>query len=132
MTLDQTNFVYIHDNEAKEALKSKKIDIFISFASERNSDILTLFDEPDIELLSLKRAKAYSQRFNTLKSLSIYEGAIDLYRNIPSEKIDTLSSVQNLVARQDIPDELVRIFLKKVKKSIVAEIFLKVVKISQI
>ncbi len=116
MTAEKTNFIYLYDNEAKEAFKKKQIDMFITFTSERNSDILALFDEPDIELLSLKRAKAYAQRFNSLKSLSIYEGAIDLYRNIPSEKIDTLSSVQNLVSRKDIPDELIRIFLKKVKK----------------
>lgn len=115
MTPEKTNFVYLYDNEAKEALKNKKIDMFITFTSERSSDVLSLFDEPNVEILSLKRAKAYSQRFNSLKNLSIYEGAIDLYRNIPSEKIDNLSSVQNLVARKGLPDELIRIFLKKVK-----------------
>jgi len=115
ITAETTELVYLYDNEAKEALKNKKIDIFITFANEQNSYVLSLFDEPTFEVLSLKRAKAYGQKFNSLKSLSIYEGAIDLYRNIPSEKIDNLSSVENLVARKGLPDELVRIFLKKVK-----------------
>jgi len=65
--------------------------------------------------LNLKRAKAYSQKFNSLKNLSIYEGGIDLFRNIPSERIEILSSIQNLVTNKTIPDELIRIFLKKVK-----------------
>jgi len=115
ITPEASNLTYLYDSEAKEALKNKKIDIFITFANERNSYVLSLFDEPTLEVLSLKRAKAYAQRFNSLKSLSIYEGAIDLYRNIPSEKIENLSSVENLVARKGLPDELVRIFLKKVK-----------------
>lgn len=115
ITAETSNLTYLYDSEAKEALKNKTIDIFITFANEQNNYVLSLFDEPNLEVLSLKRAKAYSQKFNSLKSLSIYEGAIDLYRNIPSEKIDNLSSVENLVARKGLPDELVRIFLKKVK-----------------
>jgi len=115
MTPEIANLTYLYDSEAKEALKNKTIDIFITFANEQNNHVLSLFDEPNLEVLSLKRAKAYGQKFNSLKSLSIYEGAIDLYRNIPSEKIDNLSSVENIVAKKGLPDELVRIFLKKVK-----------------
>lgn len=116
ITNESSNIVYLYDDEAKKSLKNKEIDVFITFANEKNSNITELFDDTSLELLSLKRAKAYSQKFNSLKNLSLYEGGIDLFRNIPSEKIEILSSVENLVANKDVPDELVRIFLKKVKQ----------------
>ena len=77
---------------------------------------MQLLDDPKMQILSLKRAKAYGQKFTSLKHLVLHEGGIDLFRNIPSEKTEILASVENLVARDGMPDELIRIFLKKVKK----------------
>lgn len=115
ITDETSNIKYLYDHEAKKALKNKEIDLFLTFANEKNENIVSLLEDAKLELLSLKRAKAYSQKFSSLKNLSIYEGGIDLFRNIPSEKIEILSSVQNLVTNKTIPDELIRIFLKKVK-----------------
>lgn len=115
ITKENSNLIYLGDEEAQDALKNRKIDIFITLANEQNSHILALLDDENLELLSLKRAKAYSQKFTSLKNLTIYEGGIDLFRNLPNDKVEILSSVQNLVVTGDVSDELIRIFLKKVK-----------------
>lgn len=125
--IDETNtkFAYEFDSDALKKLKNKELDIFITLASEQNQYIVKLLADPSIEILSLKRAKAYVQKFDYLNHLSIYEGSLDLYKNIPSDKIDILSTTQNLVAHKDVSDELIRIFLKKVKEIHSSENFFK-------
>ena len=120
-----TKFAYEFDSDALAKLKNKELDIFITLASEQNQYIVELLADPNIEVLSLKRAKAYVQKFDYLNHLSIYEGSLDLYKNIPSTKMNILSTTQNLVAHKDVSDELIRIFLKKVKEIHSSENFFK-------
>ncbi len=111
-----TNFEYLFDKNAINKLKNKELDIFITLASEQNQYINELLADPNIEILSLKRAKAYVQKFDYLDHLLVYEGSLDLYKNIPNFEVDLLSTTQNLVAHKNVSDELIRIFLKKVSE----------------
>lgn len=114
--IQSVNTNYITDEEALEQLKNKQIDIFITLATKDNSNIQNLLDDPNIELMSIKRVDAYMQKFDYLKPLKLYEGSIDLYKNIPIRDINLLSTTQNLVANPEVPGELIRIFLKKVNE----------------
>lgn len=114
--IENVNPSYIQDNEALVQLKNKKIDIFITLATKENPAIQELLNDPEINLMSIKRINAYIQKFDYLKPLKLYEGSIDLYKNIPANDINLLSTTQNLVAQPDIPGELVRILLKKVNE----------------
>jgi len=105
---------YIYDKQALKQLKDKTIDIFITLATLDNQYIQKLLQDPSIEVMNVKRIDAYLQKFKYLTSLNLHEGSINLYKNIPSENIKILSTAQNLVSNKDIPDELIRIFLKKV------------------
>ncbi|MDB2405583.1 ABC transporter substrate-binding protein [Arcobacteraceae bacterium] len=107
---------YLYDNEALAQFKDKKIDIFVTLATKDNSNIQELLADPTIELMSLKRINAYTQKFDYLLSLKLYEGSINLYKNLPSTDVNLLSTTQNLVCNPDIPGELLRIFLKKVQE----------------
>ena len=106
---------YLADKNSLTQLKNKKIDIFITLATIDNQYIQELLADPAINVMSIKRVNAYTQKFDYLESLSLYEGIIDLYKNLPSKDINLLSISQNLVSNKNIPDELIRIFLKKVK-----------------
>lgn len=112
--IENVNPLYIQDNEALNKLKRKEIDIFLTLATKDNPSIQALLDDPKIELMNITRTNAYCQKFDYLKSLKLYEGSVDLYKNIPSNNINLLSTTQNLVAQPDLPGELIRIFLKKV------------------
>lgn len=107
---------YIKDEEALGKLKNKDIDMFVTLATKDNQYIQELLSDPSVELMSIKRINAYTQKFDFLKSLKLYEGSIDLYKNLPSKDVNLLSTTQNLVSAKTIPDELVRIFLKKVQQ----------------
>ncbi|MEA2019508.1 MAG: TAXI family TRAP transporter solute-binding subunit [Campylobacterota bacterium] len=105
---------YIYDKQALNQLKDKNIDIFITLATLENQYIQELLEDPNIEVMHIKRREAYLQQFEYLTSLDLYEGSINLYKNIPSKNTKILSTTQNLVSNKNIPDELIRIFLKKV------------------
>ncbi len=114
--IENVNSTYMYDEDALTQLKNKKIDIFITLATKDNHNIQNLLADPDIELMSLKRINAYTQKFDYLISLKLYEGSIDLYKNLPSTDVNLLSTTQNLVCNPNIPGELIRIFLKKVQQ----------------
>ncbi len=114
--IENVNTTYIYDEDALKQLKDKTIDIFITLATKDNQNIQNLLADPDVEVMSLKRINAYTQKFDYLLSLKLYEGSIDLYKNLPSKDVNLLSTTQNLVCNPDLPGELIRLFLKKVQQ----------------
>ncbi|RXJ94391.1 hypothetical protein CRV00_07415 [Malaciobacter molluscorum] len=103
-------------NKAKEALLNKKIDAMFIVSSHKSKIINQLLADPNINLLSFKRAKAYSRKYTYLESLKLYEGTINLYKNLPDENINLLATTANLVVKNDFSQELIRILLKKVRE----------------
>ncbi len=116
ITTDNTNLVSLSNEQAKEQLISGEIDAAFMVSSPSSAQIVELLANPEIELLNLKRVKAYNQKYKFLSSLILYEGTVDLYKNIPSENKKLLSTTANLVCRDDLNSELIRIFLKQIKK----------------
>lgn len=75
-----------------------------------------LVKEPSIEILSFKRALAYSRQLPFLKPLTIGEGMISLKDNIPSQQIELIAATANLVATEELHRDLVRVILKAATK----------------
>jgi TRAP transporter TAXI family solute receptor len=102
--------------EAKDLLIKGEIDAMFIVSSPNSKIIKELLENPDIKLFNFKRAKAYSRKYTFLESTPLYEGTIDLYRNLPSEDINLLSTTANLIVRNGFSDELTRLILKEIKK----------------
>lgn len=115
ITPQNTNIINLSTTQAKEKLIQGKIDGLFIVSSTQSSIIKALLEEPSINLLSIKRSKAYSQKYSFLESLNLYEGTIDLYKNLPDEDIRLLATTANLVVNSDVPEELIRILMKKVQ-----------------
>ena len=113
--MDKVILSYSYDRYALKQLKDKKIDFFITLAAKDNQYVQELLRDSTIKLMDVKRFKAYIQKYKYLTYIDLFEGSIDLYRNIPSSDMHILSTTQNLVTRDDVPQELIRILLKKVK-----------------
>ncbi|PHO10509.1 hypothetical protein CPG37_03425 [Malaciobacter canalis] len=103
-------------SKAKQLLLDGKIDAMFAVTSHNSQVVKSLLANPDINVLNFKRAKAYSRKYSYLESLTLYEGTLDLYRNLPDENINLLATTANLVVRSDFSQELIRILLKKVKE----------------
>lgn len=84
--------------------------------SHESQNVKELLENPKINVLSVKRAKAYSQKYSFLEALTLHEGTLDLYKNLPDETINLLSTSANLLANPNVPEEITRIFLKQVKQ----------------
>ncbi|WP_404319657.1 TAXI family TRAP transporter solute-binding subunit [Malaciobacter canalis] len=103
-------------SKAKQLLLDGKIDAMFAVTSHNSQVVKSLLANPNINVLNFKRAKAYSRKYSYLESLTLYEGTLDLYKNLPDENINLLATTANLVVRSDFSQELIRILLKKVKE----------------
>lgn len=101
--------------DAKDKLLKGELDAIFLVVSPDSPIVKELLENPDINLFSFKRAKAYSRKYNFLESIDLYEGTIDLYRNLPSENVNLLSTSATLVVRDDFSEELTRLVLKSIK-----------------
>ncbi|AXH13140.1 TAXI family TRAP transporter solute-binding subunit [Halarcobacter bivalviorum] len=103
-------------NRAKDELIKGNIDAMFVVSSHNSEAIRELLSNPKINVLSFKRAKAYSRKYPFLEALTLYEGTLDLYKNLPDENINLLATTANLVVKSDFSEELIRLVLKKVKE----------------
>lgn len=104
----------LNNKEASEALEKGDIDALFIVSSHNSPIINKLLANPKINLFSFKRARAYSRKYTFLEALTLYEGTLDLYKNLPDENINILSTTANLVVRENFSNELKRLVLKKV------------------
>ena len=113
---ENTQLLNNSTEEAKDLLIKGEIDAIFIVSSPNSKTIKELLENPNITLFNFKRAKAYSRKYTFLESTPLYEGTIDLYRNLPSEDINLLSTTANLIVRNGFSDELTRLILKEIKK----------------
>lgn len=114
--IDNTNSIILeYSNEkAKDELLAGNIDVMFVVSSHNSEVIKELLASPSVNVLSFKRARAYSRKYTFLEDLILYEGTLDLYKNLPDENINLLSTTANLVVNEGFPEELKRIFLKTI------------------
>lgn len=113
---NNTKLMNLNTNESKDALKKGEIDAMFIVTSPNSTIIKELLLDENIYLFSFKRANAYSKKFTYLNSITLYEGTVNLNDNLPHENKNLLATTALLVTHKDFSDELVRIFLKKVKE----------------
>jgi uncharacterized protein len=66
-----------------------------------------LFETPNISLLNLTQANAYSQRFPYLKRLELERGIVDFGKNIPPASTSMVGTTAAVVVREDLHPALV-------------------------
>ena len=115
ITTDNASLVMDSPTSSKDKLINGEIDVMFLVSSPSSPTVVELLSDPTIELLNVKRVKAYNQKYKFLSSLVLHEGTIDLYKNLPSENKNMLSTTANLVCKKGLNEELIRIFLKQIK-----------------
>lgn len=110
-----SNLINLPTQDAKEKLIQGEIDALFIVSSAQSQSVQELLENPNVNVLSIKRAKAYSRKYAFLEALKLYEGTINLYKNLPDEDVRLLSTTANLVTNNNVPPELIRILMKKVK-----------------
>ncbi len=111
-----SDFLYLPTGESKDKLLSGEIDGMFFIGQAESRIVRSLLEHPEIRLFSFSRAEAYAKNLPFLESLNLYEGTLDMYANLPSDDIKLLGSTASLVTHKDVPNELVRFFVKQLPK----------------
>jgi uncharacterized protein len=100
--------------EAIPQLVDGKIDAAFLVSSPRAPMIGKLLEKPTVHLFSFTRAPAYAHSFPFLTAVTLYEGVLDLARDIPSRDTTLVAVGANLVARQDLNSNLIPALMRTV------------------
>ena len=106
----------LNTGDAFSAIQASELDAFISVMNASSPRLIDMFQSSDIELMSFRRALAYSRQFSYLTPLTIGEGMISLQDNVPDKQVELIAATANLVATTDLHRDLVRVILKTATK----------------
>lgn len=97
--------------EGLESLLSKKIGVLMMVIQLDSPIMSKLVSNPEIQLLNLKRAEAYSRFHDYLTHVVVPEGLVDMSRNIPKQDIHLIAPSATLVAHKDLHPALVDLLM---------------------
>ena len=109
ITGEDATFVDLDQAEAVDGLRSGTLDVAFFAGAATENLILPLLRDPALDVLSVRRADTYAARYHFLTTLTLPEGLIDLEENLPPENKRLISSVANVVIRDDLHPDLIRL-----------------------
>jgi TRAP transporter TAXI family solute receptor len=114
ITASNASLIQGDSAQAAASLSRGTIDAAILVAAPVAPLIRGLLENPALELLNFDRAPAYGRLFPFLTPATLYEGVINLERNVPSRDIPLVAVSANLAARRDLNPSLIPALLKVV------------------
>ncbi|WP_372367587.1 TAXI family TRAP transporter solute-binding subunit [Candidatus Uabimicrobium sp. HlEnr_7] len=102
--------------KAAEMLQQKKLDAAFFISSPKSSVIQQLFTKSDISLMSFRRYRAYARNFLFIKDINIYEGMLNLTKNIPAKDKVIISTVATIATNKNIHPAVVQLLLQTANK----------------
>ena len=109
-------FVHLPGGEAVKALQAGKIDgAFIVDAYEA-PNVQTLLNDPNLHLVTFKRAEAYVKIIPYLHILDVPQGSFDLKRNFPSQDMKLLATTTNLLVDDRMNPAIQFLFLEAARE----------------
>jgi TRAP transporter TAXI family solute receptor len=116
ITPDNTPLMALNSADAEIALVEGRIDAAFFVVSPRADVLVRLLRRPDLELMSERRALAYTGRHSYLSSVRLGEGMLDMAANLPRHDTTLVAAAAALVVRDDIHPDLVRLLLGAAEK----------------
>lgn len=81
---------------AAAALRAGEVDAAVFTASVEAKYVQDLLTAPGIQLIGMRRAKGLSMRDDALAPLVLFDGVVDMDRNIPSRDTELISAIAQL------------------------------------
>ncbi|MBL4834169.1 MAG: ABC transporter substrate-binding protein [Pseudomonas sp.] len=110
--LDAGNWVMMPGGAAATALQAGELDAAFFVLPADNTRIAALIADPQLELVSLAQARAYSARLTFLDRLTVTEGLLDIAGNVPDQDVELLSPVATLIANRSFHPALTSLVLE--------------------
>lgn len=97
---------------AAAALLAGEVDAAVFTASVETGYVQNLLTAPGIRLIGMQRAKGLSMRDDALAPLVLFDGVVDMDRDIPSEDIQLISAIAQLGVDEDLHPALQSVLLE--------------------
>jgi len=112
VTEGSASLLSLGGTRAMQALKAGELDAAFFVASPQSQSVRDLLQAPGIRLMNFERAGAYRQIHRFLTSVTLPEGVVDLYGNIPPRNTELLAATTNLVVHSNLHPALVDLLLQ--------------------
>jgi len=111
-----TQLVDLDYDKAIDALIAGEIDAAI-FPSQLDTGLLRrALAAPDARLMNVAQAEAVAKTIPGIKHLVLWQGLIDLTRNIPEANVNLLASGNSLLVRKDLHPALQYLLLEAIRE----------------
>lgn len=115
ITAANTTLLTLSGAAAVEALSTNAADVAFFTSAASAPQIQTLLRMPDLKIMSLANAEAYTRNFPYLSRIVLPKGVIDLVTNVPPIDIEMVAPAAVLVAREDLHPALVTLLAEAAK-----------------
>lgn len=116
VSAENSKLLDIGDEEAEEALRRGKVDVIFLSGVPTTPLIQEVAAMPNVELVDLSEAEAFSRQFDFLHHLVLPKGALSLASNIPAHEINMLAPTVTLVARESMHQALMYLMVKVISR----------------
>ncbi|MEO1088841.1 MAG: C4-dicarboxylate ABC transporter substrate-binding protein, partial [Acidobacteriota bacterium] len=109
--LDDVERLPLGGAEAAEALEAGEVDAAFFVASASAAYVERLLAAEGVEVMSLRRSRAYRVRHPFLSPVVLGEGVVDLDENLPARDVQMVAAAATLVAKRDLHHALVPVLI---------------------
>ncbi|MCR9270676.1 MAG: ABC transporter substrate-binding protein [Hyphomonadaceae bacterium] len=99
-------------NSAATALINEQVGAAVFTASVDASYVQDLLNRPDIRLIGVRRANGLAMRDAALAPVTLFEGVVNMDRNIPSTDVSLIAAIAQLGVREDLHPALQAVLLE--------------------
>ena len=97
---------------AASALLAGDVDAAVFTAAVDASYVQRLLRSPEVRLIGVRRAPGLAMRDAALAPVTLYEGVVDMDRNIPATDVSLIAAIAQLGVREDLHPALQAVLLE--------------------
>jgi len=109
---DWIDIVPLSGSDAADALLKREVEAAVFTAGIDTSYIQRLLRDPNARLIGMRRAEGLSMRDDALAPLTLFDGVVDMDRDIPSGDVQLISAIAQLGADKDLHPALQSVLLE--------------------
>jgi len=103
-------------DQVREAISKKDLGAVIAVGTPDSELIDTLLRSPELQVLSIERADAFTIQYPFLQSVRFPEGGHDLRANIPDHELQLLAATAQLIVSDLFPPAIADLLLQAAKE----------------
>jgi TRAP-type uncharacterized transport system substrate-binding protein len=109
---ETATFLPFAGTAAVEAINDGQVDAVWIIGAPDATAVKSLLQNPNVRIMSLPTAEAFTRIFPELARLVLPQGVIDIDRNVPPNDVQLLGSTTKVLVRSDLHPEIVQLLLQ--------------------